>query len=388
MMRRVRSGAFGRCLSAALALMMTLALVCGAMMTASALDDKYRFDDLGMTVKIPKNYYVITRDSSRDDEVFQTMSMDYDETITAFKAANIYLRAYDPDGAFQISMTVSSDDQSRSINNYSDLDEAERKGILEVLTAESTVSAATEVKHGGNIFFDTSRTAEMDGAPLYINQCNTIINGLQIDLSMQKQDEEIVADEAKVLTNIASALEFDEIRYKNNGPSFEWWRLLLWILILTVLAIGTSVLYKSRDAANHRRLEERRRLRQAAAPSPSSEDESVRTRRSEEDVTFDEVLGYRGDEGFSERAATDLDQYAINVTDRDPMNGVSYFEDEGDSIDDRTDYFDTYFDEPTETRSGIMRLLSVCGAYIVIACRHIGFFFKNILQKITGKGKQ
>ena len=376
-----------RCVSAALALVMTLALILGAAMSASALDDKYRFDDLGMTVKIPKNYYVITRDSSRDDEVFQTLSMDYDETITAFKAANIYLRAYDPDGVFQISLTVSSDDQSKSINNYSELDEAERKGILEVLTAESTVSAATEIKHGGNIFFDTSRSSEMDGTVIYINQCNTIINGLQIDLSMQKQEEEIVADEAKVLTNIASALEFDEIRYKNNGPSFEWWRLLLWLLILTVLAIGTSFIYKRRDAANHRRLEERRRQREAAADAPQGQ-EALRARRSEEDITFDEVLGYRDEDGFADRAATDLDQYDINVSDRDPMNGVSYFEDEGDSIDDRTDYFDTYFDEPTETQSGIMRMLSLIGAYIVIACRHIGYFFKNIWHTVTGKGKR
>ena len=86
--------------------------------------------------------------------------------------------------------------------------------------------------------------------------------------------------------------------------------------------------------------------------------------------------------------AVDLDTYDINVKEKDPMNGVSYFEDEGDSIDDRTDYFDTYFKEPTERRSGIGRALSTVGAYVGIALRHIGLFFKNIFSTLTGKGKR
>ena len=125
---------------------------------AAALDDKYRFEDFGISVKVPKNYYVITRESSRDDEVFKKYSLDYDETMTAFKAADIYLRAYDEDGVFQISLTISENEKSQAINNYSELSDSERKDIAKALSSEATVTTAVEVKHGGIIFFDMTKS--------------------------------------------------------------------------------------------------------------------------------------------------------------------------------------------------------------------------------------
>ena len=363
-------------------LMLVFAVVFGLAANAGALDDKYRFEDFKMSVKVSKNYYVITRETAREDEVFETLELDYDETMTAFKAADIYLRAYDPDGVFQISMTVKSDDKSVAINNYSDLGEAERKDIVAALSAEPSVSSAVEVKHNGNIFFDTLRETALDSKTLYISQCNTIINGLQIDLSLQKADETILNDEVSILTGIASSMEFDEIRLKNTGPVFEWWRIALWIVILVILSILITVGYKKYNLANKRKLEERRRLR-----VESRSHEAGEAVLGSEPITFEEALGYQNDDQLTSRVDEDLDAYDISVEEKDPASGVSFFEDGGESIDERTDYFDTYFKQPTETRSGIARAFSTIGAYIGIAFRHIGFFFKNIFRAITGKKK-
>ena len=367
-----------RYLRFAAAMAISILIVMLMAVPASALDDTYRFEEFGMSVKAPKSYYVITRDSSRDDDAFKALNLDYDETLTAFRAADIYLRAYDPDGVFQLSLTVSSDEQSNAVNNYVELSDSERKAIMEALQAQPAVTSATEIKRGGNIFFDTTRTSTIEDDPLYINQCNTIINGLQIDISLQKPKEGVTADEAKALENLASSLSFDTISLTQSGPLFDWWRVLLWAAILVALAVAVSIIYRQQNNMKRKRLEERRALRAAAAAEDGDDAQPM---------TFDEALGYSEGDSFAARASEELDSFEISVREKDPQSGVSYFEDGGESIDDKSDYFDEYFKEPTRTRSGIARLMSKIGAYIGIGFRHIGYFFKNLFNAVTEKKK-
>lgn len=370
-------------LSAVILLM--IAVLFGSVIHAAALDDTYRFDDLKLSIKFPKSDYVITRDTPRGDAAFTAVDLDYDETMTAFRAANIYLRAYDPDNVYQISMTVVKDDNTAAINNYSDLTAAERKAIVDSMLSDASVSSAVEVKHNGSIFFDSLRQTAVDGKTVYISQSNTIINSMQIDLIMQKYDEPITAEEAKALTAAVNSLSFDEIR-RNTGPVFDWWRLLLWALILAALSIAVSFIYKQYNAANKRKLEEHRRRRIVTENEEIVPTEPAHAEARQ--LTFEEALGYKDDEEFTTRAAADeMAETDISVKGSDPAKGISYFEDEGTSIDDGTDYFDTYFKEPTERRTPIQRLLTAIGSSLKIAFTHTGYFFKNIFKSIFGKTK-
>lgn len=356
--------------------------VFGFAIHASALDDTYRFDSLGMSIKFPKSDHVITLDTPRGDEVFSAVGLDYDETMTAFKAADIYLRAYDADKTYQISMTVTKDENTASVNNYADLTTADRKSILDTILADESVSSAVEVKRNSNIFFDSERQTTVGDETIYLNLSNTVINGMQIDLMLQKSDEPITADEAKALSSAASSLTFDKIR-RNTGPVFDWWRLLLWVVILAAISVAVTVIYRRYNTANKRKLEERR-IRRASHPL-TDELQAVEPAHAEsEPMTFEESLGYKDDEEFNRRAEADeMAGYDINVRERDPAKGISYFEDEGSSIDDGTDYFDTYFEEPAEKRTKSQRFFSALGTNIKLALKHTGYFFKNLFRKIA-----
>lgn len=366
-------------------LLLIAAAVFGFAIHASALDDTYRFDSLGMSVKFPKSYDVITLDTPRGDEVFKKVDLDYDETMTAFKAADIYLRAYDEEKTYQISMTVTKNENTVVVNNYSDLTSVERKSILDTILSDESVSSAVEIKHSGNIFFDSQRQTAVGDDTVYIHLSNTIINGMQIDLVLQKADEPITADEAKALTNAASSLSFDNIR-RNTGPVFDWWRLLLCAVIIAALLVSVSFVYNQYNAANKRKLEERRNSRRADLTTlQGDEPEHAEARQ----LTFEESLGYKDDEEFAERAdADEMAGYDISVKEKDPTKGVAFFEDEGSGIDDGTDYFDTYFKEPVERRTMSQRFFSAIGSYLKIAVKHTGYFFKNLFKKISSKRKR
>lgn len=367
----------------AAALLLTAVVVFGFAIHTAALDDTYRFDDIEMSIKFPKSFYVITVNSERGDPVFEEVGLDYDETMTAFNAAGIYLRAYEPDKAYQISLTVTKNDDTASINNYADLTSAERKSILDTVLSDESVGTAVEVKHNGNIFIDSQRQVSVDGETVYINLSNTVVNGMQLDLTQQKTGEEITAEEAKALTNAANSMSFDHVR-RNTGPVFDWWRLLLWVVILAALAVAISLIYRRYNASNKRKLEERRSLRRASE-TPSDEPAHAEPIKQ---MTFEESLGYKDDEEFSERAdADEMAAYDIKVRERDPNKGINFFEDEGTGIDDGTDYFDTYFEEPTEKRTWYQRLGSAIASNLKFAFNHIGIFFKNLFAKIFKRKK-
>lgn len=356
--------------------------------SAAAIDDTYRFDEFGMSMKIPKSYYVITRDTPRGDSVFSEVGLDYDETMTAFGFADIYLRAYDPDKILQISLIVAKDEDSTAVNNYSDLTAAERKAITDTMLGDNTVSSAVEVKHNGNIFFDSERSTSVDSETVYINQCNTVINGYRIDLMLQKSEEPIAPDEAKALANAANSISFDNIK-RNTGAVFEWWRLLLWVGLLAAISLAVSVIYKHNDNAKKRKLEERKARRAAASTETENGSTDISAFEEDKNISFEQSLGYKDDEEFSSRAEADeMAGLDISVRERDPNKGVAYFEDEGESIDDGTDYFDTYFKEPTEKRTFFQRFFGTIGTYIKIAFTHTGYFFKNLFNKIFGKKKE
>ncbi len=383
-------------------------LIFGTAVSVCAVDNKYTFSDIKMSIKIPRDYITITKDFSRDEQAFETLDLDYDETITAFKSAGIYLQAYDENKITKITLTVASDDDSKKINNYSDITATQRQQIIDAFLEDETYLTGVEKKHGGNIFLDFTLKNEDNDKTLYASQCNTVINGMNINLTMQKSGESFDNDDNKVLDSIAESISFDKITLK-TGPAFDWWRVVLVLAIMAAIAVAVSYIYKQYNEAKRRKLKERRdrsrmnnqqKLAQVIEEETKTStdtfnEENLSNQEQEqpyqpEQLTFDELLGYQDENEYKERAATDLESYDINVKEKNVNAGMDYFEDSGDSINNSVDYFDSYFKESTKHRSVFSRFFSILGAYIKIAFNHTRYFFKNLGKMISEifKGKQ
>ena len=80
-----------------------------------------------------------------------------------------------------------------------------------------------------------------------------------------------------------------------------------------------------------------------------------------------------------------MDSFDISVKGKDPHHGVSYFEDDGENIDDKPDYFESYFTEEVESRPVHKRMLSAVALHFRLAIRHMGYFFTNLYRLVTSK---
>ncbi len=358
-----------------------------------ALDDSYRIDEMEMTLKIPKEYTVITRTTDKNDAAFSKLGLNYDETMTAFSLDNIYLQAIGNSNGLKINLRQITDDNSKEINNYSDLSEAQREEALNVFLKNEMCVSGVEIKHNDNIFFDLNVLQKTQVGNIYIYQCHTVINGMNIDLTLEKQHEALTADEIKIVTNIANSFEFDEI-YLKNGPAFEWWRLLLWIVVLVVVAIAANYLYRTYNS-KHKNIKTRRISHSHGVDVDSSSDEKTEmsdvsnNKRSllkelgfddNDEMTFDELLGYDKTDYYS-RSNSEMDSYDIKVKSK-RQSSVSYFEEDEKRITKKGDYFDEFFNDNDEHKNEKNHKGNVVVFYVKKAFRHLKYFCINVWRLI------
>ncbi len=384
-------------------LLVCLVVLFCSVLPVGAIDDKYTIDELGLSIKLPKEYTVITRTTQADDEAFKKLKLDYNETMTAFAAANIYLQGVSDDEILKITLSQTSDKNSQAINNYSDLSSAERKTVLDAFLSDQMYTSGNEVKHNGNIYFDLNFAQKTRSGTIYGYQCHTVVNGMNINLTTQKSNEELTADEIKVAVNVANSINFHKIK-RSSGLAFDWWRILLWILVLVACALIAHYLYKFYTKAKKQKAQERRsRKRQVERPIMSEEDSLIEAQEQksysrsqalfddlgiddDDFMTLDEILGY-DTEDYHSRSNSDMDTFNIDVKSKDSSHGVSFFEDEGENIDNKPDYFEDFFAKEEESRPVTTRAASSVLLNVKTFLRHLKYFCKNLYSSFVKKFK-
>lgn len=383
-----------------LSMLFALTLLFAFVISVSALDNKYDISELKFSVKLPKQFNVVTRDSSPDDENFAAMGLVYEDTIAAFKDANIYLQGKEKESENPLTITITknSDENSKKINNYSELSTQERKDLLDEMLSDEIYVSGVEKKHADFICFDIQIKKEADNKVIYGLLSNTIVNGMSINFIIQKDGTPLSTDEERILTNMVNSVNFQKIT--TTGPTFEWWRILLWVLVMAVIVFAVYFIYKQNNDVKKRKEEDRRNKNKSSVDSLISDrtdlvEDVIRDSKDHDEIlsaearaldqeklTFDEALGYEDKQDFSERALTDLDQYEISVKEKKAMKGIDYFEDGGESIFEKEDYFDKYFNEKTEHRKTSEKAASAIGTYTKMLFRHLGYFFHNLAKSI------
>lgn len=373
-----------------------LLILVTSILSVSALDNLYHFEELGFAVKLDKHYPAITRETKKDDSVFSKLGLNYTDTITAMKAADIYLLAYGNNKAFEITVSGKITEDSKKINNYSDLTEGQRNEVLNTFKKDKKYSNVVSKKCNDYICYEFEFLKTDEKVKIYGKTIETIVNGIEVELSIQKENVNLTVDEEKILINLANSLSFDVV-YRNSGPVFDWWRVILWVLVLVLIAVLASFIFKKRKKINEAKKQRRSthttpRIEPLIPERPDLAEKAIEETIADLDVeedeqgeeSFEETLGYRETEEFNVRADTDLDTFDINVKEKNSNKGIEYFEDNGESIKNYDDYFDKYFKEKTEHRTVQERFFSSIGTYIQIVFRHLGYFFINLWKSITG----
>ena len=181
-------------------------------MAAAAADTtEYTIDDLGITLSIPSEYYVFTRDMPSDHPNLIAYGLTRDDLLSILIETDTYLSAFDKDVTGEISITMSDN----PLNDFNTMSDTMLEAFAAAFPSVYKSGGMTVTKYG---VYRQARTKfvllyfyeETNVPTTYSAQYLTIYNGKSIYLTYHSYTGEFSNTAALMLKGIVDSIVFSE----------------------------------------------------------------------------------------------------------------------------------------------------------------------------------
>ena len=177
---------------------------------AFAAGSSYKLDELGMSIELPQDYIVFTRDIKSNDPNLSAYGLTRDELYSLMVDGCIYLNAWDKDLNYEIIVTM-TDSPVEDFNLYSDTalmdlassaeDEYRNYGITYIKSELYQHSQAKFIK----IYISQQR----NGSTVYGLEYSTVYNSKAINITLQSYSGKIDSSKEAILKKIVDSVCFE-----------------------------------------------------------------------------------------------------------------------------------------------------------------------------------
>ena len=215
----------------AAALLALLILLLSGVSYAADLSTQ-RIDPFNFSIRFPSDseWLLFTRDLAEDDPSLLALGTDAQAVLANFRDNDIYLNSVKKDISAEYTLVCSTSEKSEAIFNYSLLEDEKLAEMTENAIAHD-YSAETpglsysscNIYKGDNITWlllkgqIAGKDAEGNDAPIYLEQLNTVVNGISVSVTVHSFTGAIDADMDQTLKQVASSLVWDEILVKESS---------------------------------------------------------------------------------------------------------------------------------------------------------------------------
>lgn len=169
--------------------------------------------ELDMSITLPNNMIAVTRQSNSNDPYF-AMFESYDDTQSYFQSADCYLTAKTLDKRISLAVTMTKDENSIAIDDYGKLKSNELETIKQSYMQSGMYTESQTLKYSGVTFLEFLMNYKNGNTPVYGICCNTVVNGMIINLTFATAKGVPTAEENTLIHSIMGTVSF------GNGPSF------------------------------------------------------------------------------------------------------------------------------------------------------------------------
>ena len=203
------------------AIIMCAAIVCPFAFTAFAESTAYEIDALNMSIPIPDDMIVLTRDSTANDEFFKTFKLNYDTTMSKLTEGNIYLESVTKDSALTLTVTMTKTEDSKKIGSYNSLSDEEIANIMQKLRENKTYKDASPVEYNDIKYICLNMSFKSGKKTVQAQQYNTVMNGENINITMQAAPgKKLKAADKEMLAEIVSGVTILNDNFFTRNKSF------------------------------------------------------------------------------------------------------------------------------------------------------------------------
>ena len=188
------------------AMLMAIMLVSNLVIPARAASEEYVVSEMGISLDIPDEYIVFTRDMDKSDAALSDYGISKDELMEQFTAGNIYLNAVRPNGNEEIVVTM----EENIISEFNGL------GETWLLTLASTLKDGYE-EYGISVSsYDIYHHPQLEFIRIYFNttdkttyglQYYTIYGGQAMNFTMRSYEGPISGSQERTIQNVVDSVE-------------------------------------------------------------------------------------------------------------------------------------------------------------------------------------
>ena len=192
----------------------TLLIFCFALcllpVSAFAATGTYDLDELGMSIELPSDHVVFTRDIEANDPNLSAYGLTKEGLSSLMQERSIFLNAWDEDVNYEIIITM----MDSPLEDYNLLSDTTLAAVVSSFETEYASVGITFIRsdiyqHSQAKFAKIYISQPNNGEIAYGLQYNTVYNGKAINITMQSYSGKIDANKESILKKVVDTVHFD-----------------------------------------------------------------------------------------------------------------------------------------------------------------------------------
>lgn len=252
-----------------------LLLISAFHITVSAADKSYQIKELGMSIALPDDISVITRQSSENDPAFAALGYTYEQAQKVMKDSDIYLRGVPKDASYEVEVCMVKNEQSSDVFNLKLLSEKQLASVKQELEADESCTGCIVTQTDDTVVFNMETKYEIpaqNGAKpvtVYGIMSYTVVNGMQVSFSLRSMGSPVSVAEHGIFNAASSSINFNEILAKPLQVDMLG-IILTSLLVIVVIVIFAAVVIILRGRKKRRKslLAEEKSISRQSGSSP------------------------------------------------------------------------------------------------------------------------
>lgn len=172
----------------------------------------YKLSELKMNIALPSDVYAILRSGEQSEKALEIFKMTAEEAVASLKKSNMYLKASPEDFAYDITVTMTQDSDSKTINNFTELSDKDLIEITNSLTEQKEYTSCTQKKYGDVLYLSLNYHSTEDGDDIAGIQNYTVVNGQKITITLQTRAKDLSNQQKEILEAVMKSVSFTEIK--------------------------------------------------------------------------------------------------------------------------------------------------------------------------------
>ena len=180
---------------------------------------EYKPDNTKMTIRLPSEMYILTPDIDEDDPALAAANLTKEKVKKSFTENDTLVKAFAKDFSFDITLTMTQNERTQTIDNLSSLSEEEITQITNALLENNLAVGCSKNTYNGTLFLSFDTEYETADTKIYGVQEYTVVNGKNIIITFQSHTGKLTENQQALISDIMSETVFEGREEESVGIS-------------------------------------------------------------------------------------------------------------------------------------------------------------------------